>query len=194
MRIDGVSRGVIDTYSPSDNVLSVVYPDLGPGTHTLTLTVLNQKHSSASDTRVHLDYIDVWDGTALPDGTFEHDDPRLIPSSNWTVATQTQARSGSYLQGGSNLWVPFSGDGLTYQAWVTSNGGTVDLLVDGQLRQTVSLQRSTARLEAWTLTGLGNGPHVLQIRTASGTATMDTVTVPGHLPGAAPTGLARSEC
>lgn len=89
--INGVSRGTIDLYSTSDSLTSVFYTDLGAGTHTLTLTVLGQKHPSATDTFVYLDYIDVWNGTPLAPGTFEHDAPQLARSSNWTAVSQTQA-------------------------------------------------------------------------------------------------------
>jgi RHS repeat-associated protein len=183
VQIDGVSQGIIDTYRPSEQTFSIVYPDLGPGEHTITLTLLG----TPSGRRLHLDYIDVWDGTAMPDGTFEHDSERTFQSGNWVYVTEPQASAGSSIRSGHSAWFPFVGESVTYQSW--SHGGTVELRIDGQTVETVNLQQSVAGLQAWTLSNLGDGPHVLEVRSISGTAGFDHTVTPGRAHGDAPTGL-----
>ncbi|NJO81964.1 MAG: hypothetical protein HC828_03685 [Blastochloris sp.] len=127
--IDGVYRETLDLYRSSEAPLSVYYDDLSAGAHTLTLTVLGQKNPSATDSRIYLDYIDIWDGTTPAGGIFEHNTPPVARTSNWVYVNEAQASDGSYLRSGSSVWVPFVGDSVTYQGW--SNGGTAELYVDG---------------------------------------------------------------
>ena len=136
--IDGVSRGVIDTYHPDNEFVSVYYEGLAAGPHTLTLSVLGTSHPNASGTRVYLDYIDVWSGAALPDGSFEQDDARVLRSGGWDLAVNDAGASGgSYARDGivsyASMWFPFSGDSVTYQAMARSDGDQFAIAkIDGQ--------------------------------------------------------------
>lgn len=178
--IDGVSQGTIDTYRTSDQAFNVLYSELSAGTHTITLSLLG----TPSGRRMHLDYIDVWDGTTIPSGTFEHDHERVYRSGSWGYVAEPKASAGSYIRNGYSTWFHFTGDTVTYQSWMT--GGTVDLVVDGIVAETISLQPTNAGLRAWTLTDLGTGPHVLEVRYVSGTPGFDHAAIPGRLAGAAP--------
>ena len=93
--IDDVSQGVIDTYSASDNVASWIYTGLSAGEHTVTIKVLGQRNASTTDNWVHLDYIDVGDGTALASGTFEQSDGRVQRSTDWTNVSASVASGGT---------------------------------------------------------------------------------------------------
>ncbi|MEI6779108.1 MAG: hypothetical protein WCK70_19580, partial [Chloroflexales bacterium] len=93
--IDGVSRGVVDSYSngtsPSggssgySDVASSVYSGLAAGSHTIVLRVLGTKNAFSIGTSVQLDYIDVWDGTPMATGSFDETDPRFIKGSGWSA-------------------------------------------------------------------------------------------------------------
>ncbi|MFO7537130.1 MAG: PKD domain-containing protein, partial [Chloroflexota bacterium] len=185
--IDGVSRGVVDTYNSSARTLSLYYDDLVPGSHTLTIHILGMRNPSSSANRVHLDYIDVWDGTPLPDGTFEattafDENPRLHQSTNWSQINHATASEGSYIRAGSNVWFPFTGDSVAFQAFGYSSAGQVEILVDGQQHGILTLTSSTVVTHSVSAFDLGPGPHVLQIQAFQGTATVDNFTTPGRLP------------
>ena len=53
MFIDGVSRGVIDLYSPTLQGRRIVFPadNLTPGQHTIAIKTLGTKHTSSSGFR-----------------------------------------------------------------------------------------------------------------------------------------------
>jgi hypothetical protein len=121
--IDGVSQHTVDTYSRYESTTSAAFADLGIGPHTLTLTVLGQRNPFSSDTRIHLDFIDVWDGNPVADGTFEHDHGRVYASTNWTLQSRTEASGGNYLRDGSNVWFPFTGTAVS-----------VDLMAESRVR------------------------------------------------------------
>jgi len=187
--IDGSSRGVIDTYSSTNDVVSATYSNLTAGSHTLSLTVLGQRNTNASDNYVHLDYIDVWDGTAMSQGTVEQDDARVWPSSGWQSSSEATASGSTYISGGTNLWLPFTGDSVTYQARTCNGCGSVEVLLDGQSHGAFSLNSSTTATRAWTFAGLGAGPHLLRVKAAQGAATVDAFEAPGRTPGSAPANL-----
>ena len=68
--VDGVSLGTINAYTPGEDVVS--YPfDVITGTHTLTITVLDQSNPSNGFNDVYLDYIEFWDSSPITD-TFQN--------------------------------------------------------------------------------------------------------------------------
>jgi hypothetical protein len=99
--IDGASQGVVDTYRRDPTVLAVYYHNLTNTSHTLTITVLGQANPRATSDLVYLDYIDVWDGSPLPYGTFEEQDGRLYRSFRWFLNSNPQASGGQFLQDGT---------------------------------------------------------------------------------------------
>ncbi|MFO7536907.1 MAG: transglutaminase domain-containing protein, partial [Chloroflexota bacterium] len=199
--IDGESRGVVDTYSRTTNEIALYYDDLAPGSHTLTIVVLGSRNPNSSNDRVFLDYIDVWDGTIMPDGTFEattayEENPRLHQSTNWSQFNHASASEGTYIRAGSSVWFPFTGESVTFQAFAYSGAGEVEIYIDGQWQARVDLYNATTITRTFSFGNLGPGPHVLQITNYRGTATVDNFTTPGSPPfyeAPLPTGIIRYE-
>ncbi len=186
--IDGISQGIVDTYSRSQDTGTVVY-DLGTnGTHTLEILVLDQRNPLATDDYVVLDYIDVWDGTAMPDGTFQaeldEDDgtQRVWRSSNWSSASSGSADSGTYLRFGSRVWFPFTGDSVSFNSLVYNGVGTIGIRIDGELQGYYDLYSASTTTRTFSFDGLGAGAHVIEIRNYRGNASVDSFTTPGNAP------------
>ncbi|WP_205704014.1 transglutaminase domain-containing protein, partial [Candidatus Chloroploca sp. Khr17] len=111
--VDGTSRGVIDLYRRTAGVTSIAYGDLGPGAHTLEIVTLGTRNAFSTDIRVGLDYLDVWDGTAMAEGVFEENDARIGLSGSWFSSSNGEPSGGSYLVGytdRASAWFPFTGD------------------------------------------------------------------------------------
>ncbi|HEY0733264.1 MAG TPA: SdrD B-like domain-containing protein, partial [Herpetosiphonaceae bacterium] len=194
--VDGVSRGIVDTYSRTDDTTSVAVAGLSAGQHTLVVKILGQRNAFSSDNYVHLDYVDVWDGTTMADGRFEEGDPRVARTTNWSSAPATVASAGSYLHSGSLLWFPFTGDSITYQAFTSTSAGLVEVLIDGVSKGRFDLASDTAGVRSFSFDGLGAGPHVLLVKPVRGVATVDAFITPGTAPFVTPpqrTGIVRYE-
>ena len=198
--IDGVSQGVVDTYSRGDDVRSVYYRDLVSGTHVISVTVLGTHNAYASDDRIYLDYIDVWDGTSMPAGDFEQDADRVLLSPSWSERTSSVASGGTYVRNNfgatSNAWFPFTGESVTFQALAYSGAGKVRVLIDGQFVMAADLYNSEDVTRTFSYGSLSDGPHVLQVQQYRGYGTVDAFRTPGSAPFYAPperTGIVRYE-
>jgi transglutaminase-like putative cysteine protease/uncharacterized membrane protein len=199
--IDGVSQGVIDTYRADNDYLSAYYDGLAAGPHTLTLNVLGTSHANASGTRVYLDFVDVWDGAPLPDGTFEQDDARVLRSGDWYNETDASASGGSYGREGlinqASMWFPFSGDSVSYQAMARSDGDQFAIAkIDGQFAGYLNLYSATPITRTFSFDGLGSGLHVLHLQRHRGELTVDAFRTPGSAPFFTPpvySGIVRHE-
>ncbi len=71
------------------------------------------------------------------------------------------------------MWSAFTSDRVIYQALATNWGGQVEVSIDGITREVVSLVNPTPVVRTFMYSNLGNGPHILQVRLASGRATVD---------------------
>ncbi|MGB0383411.1 MAG: FG-GAP-like repeat-containing protein [Ardenticatenaceae bacterium] len=194
--IDGVSQGIIDSYTRDEEVVSYYYDGLSAGSHTMSLTVLGSSNPNASDAFVVLDYIDVWDGTQIPNGTFEHDSDRVRLSANWLLWNDQIGSGGSYVYSGSNAWFAFTGDSVSFQAIAGTGGDEIEILIDGQKVDRFDLYHSSIITRTFSFDGLGAGPHVLQVNAYRGTATVDAFMTPGSAPFYEPptaTGVVRYE-
>ena len=109
--IDGVSYGIIDSLSATDDLRSFEFGDLITGTHTLEIVVLDAPNALSN--YVFLDYIDVWDGTPMPDDFANAhkalDSGRLHYSVSGVDAVHPEAILGDYVASGlsntnSNVW------------------------------------------------------------------------------------------
>lgn len=185
--IDGNSYGVIDLYRRDETPISFTFDGLSNGAHTLTIEVLGSGNPFATLFRVQLDYADYGDGSALPHGSFEQNDLRLIKSSNWFTNTYSGASGGSYIRTTlGTAWFPFDGDSFSLQTIAYSSGGRAQLFVDGAYLDTIDLFypvfASSAITRTFAYEGLGAGPHVLQVMAYQDTTTIDKLTTPGQAP------------
>jgi large repetitive protein len=182
--IDGDSQGVVDLYRREDELVSFFFPDLTPGSHTLTITVLGDSNSFSFSNRVQFDYVDFGDGTGLDQGTFEEDNGRILRAGSWTDVTNANASGGSFIRSGNgNIWLYFEGDTFTYQAMAYNLANRARLYVDGHYLDTVDLfhpnNLGSAITRTFSYEGFGPGPHLLQISAYRGQTTLDAITTPG---------------
>ncbi|MCB8986976.1 MAG: VCBS repeat-containing protein [Ardenticatenaceae bacterium] len=182
--LDGVSQGIVDLYSNEDDVVSFSY-DLTPGPHTLSVTVLGTANPLASSQNVYLDYVDVWDGSALPDGTFEELDGRVLRSGGWEAVANAGASGGQYIETGSGeptAWFPFVGDSVTYQAFDYFRSDEVSIYIDEVFQGHYDIYTGVAPTITYSFEGLGAGLHILKIRDYRNEPTLDAFITPAVAP------------
>jgi uncharacterized membrane protein len=177
--IDGDLVAEIDLYTRASDVASYYFSDLGSGPHTITITVLGTRHPNSRNNRVHLDYFDVWDGQPLAEGLFEESDERIIYSNSWSQATNAGASGGGFAHSSSGTaWFPFTGDSVTLQSWTAGNYHSFEVKIDGVSQGYFNNYSYVSGPRAFSFDGLGDGPHVLEVRQYRGLATVDTFTTP----------------
>ncbi|MEE4330820.1 MAG: hypothetical protein V2J10_08135, partial [Wenzhouxiangella sp.] len=92
------SLGIFDLYRREQGPVRLRFDGLPNAFHTIELTILETPNPFSGNTRVQLDYADYGDGTLLPDGDFEEDDPRvLLSDSSWSTVAYAEASGGNYL-------------------------------------------------------------------------------------------------
>ncbi|MBP6471172.1 MAG: VCBS repeat-containing protein [Chloroflexi bacterium] len=182
--IDGVSQGVLDLYRRDITPISFVYDGLSAGSHTVTVTALGTANPLAGNDFVHLDYLDVYNGGSYATGLVEQSDARIFKSTGWSSLNDANASGGSYIRSNNAAaWFPFTGDSVTYQALASPSGGLTYLFVDGVYRATVDLYNPLVSVtRTFSFDGLGAGPHVMQISSYRGNATVDAFITPGAAP------------
>ena len=185
--IDGSSAGFVDLYRNEVTPISTLFDGLSAGTHTLVIEVQGSANPFASSTRVQLDYADYGDGSALPDGSFEEDEARLIKSSGWVPTTYAGASGGSFASSNSGTaWFPFTGDSFSLDTIAYSSAGKARLFVDGVFLDTIDMFApvfATAGISrTFSYEGFGAGPHVLQVMTYQDRTSIDRLTTPGSAP------------
>lgn len=170
VQIDGVSQGIVDTYASSAENLTLFYTDLSTDTHTIEVIVLDTANASASNTRIFLDYIDVWDGTAMNTGWYESDrtyqaNNRVDMTANWTPESDSGARGDEYYEDGETMWFRFTGDSVTVRAFSDDVANTsASVTIDGVSYGTLDLQYDyTDSPLPFHFDGLGDGGHVLAL-------------------------------
>ncbi|HEY0733873.1 MAG TPA: transglutaminase domain-containing protein, partial [Herpetosiphonaceae bacterium] len=162
--IDGVSYGTIDTYSRVAQPISRSIQLDSNAPHTIQITVTGQRNAFSAATWVRFDYLDVWDGTAMPEGRFEDGDSRVRSSADWTRTALSGASGGQYWTGGSSVWFPFTGTSVAYQAIASTSGRKVEVLIDGSSRGLYDLYSATTTTRTFAFGELSAGPHILELR------------------------------
>lgn len=189
--IDGVVVDTLDLYTRETDTFSRYYRDLGPGPHSVTLTVLGTASPASSSTRVALDYFEVWDGQPLADGAFEDDSARLVLGRGWSRTSAAGASAGTYLQTGiaigTTAWFAFTGESVTWQGWSRFNFQDVDVRIDGVSVAVEDLYAQDPGPRAFSFDGLGPGPHVLEIsQVRDDASSVDVITTPATGPAEPP--------
>ncbi|HRQ38150.1 MAG TPA: PKD domain-containing protein [Chloroflexota bacterium] len=187
--IDGQPVQTVDLYSREDDTASVYFNGLGAGPHTVTITVLGASHPNATGTRVHLDFIEVWDGQPLAEGTFEENNGRLFTSNGWGRTLESNASGGAYASNGNpsgTIWFPFTGDSVTFQAWAQLSHKQFEIRIDGMSQGLFDLYAYANSTRTFSFDGLGSGPHVLEVRQYRETVTVDAFHTPAIEPATEP--------
>lgn len=181
--IDGALQETVDLYRHDETHVSRYFTLPVSATHTISVSVTGNSHPNASvGARVNIDFFDTWDGTAIPDETFEQDNGRVWLSNSWLNSNNATASGGSYLRGAGNAWIPFTGDSISYQMIEYSSGGKVRLSVDGAYITTLDLFNYAIMTETLSFDGFGAGAHVLHIDSYQGNGTLDAFAQPGTAP------------
>ncbi|MBK8932347.1 MAG: VCBS repeat-containing protein [Chloroflexi bacterium] len=186
--LDGVSQGIVDLYSNEDDVISFSY-NLTPGPHTLTVTVLGAANPLAGSQNVYLDYVDVWDGSALAEGAFEELDGRVLRSGGWEAVANASASGGQYIETGGGeptVWFPFTGDSVTYQAFDYFRSDEVSIYIDEVFQGHYDIFTGVAPTITYSFEGLGAGLHMLKIRDYRNEPTLDAFITPASTPQTPP--------
>jgi hypothetical protein len=195
--IDGNMVATVDLYTRDEDTDSFYFSDLGDGPHNITITVLGTRHVNSIGNRVHLDHFDVWDGQPLAEGLFEETDDRLFYSNSWSRTLHAEASGGGYAHTArGTAWFPFTGDSVTFQMWTAGFYHSFEIKIDGVSQGHFNAYRYDGGPRAFSFEGLGDGPHVLEVRQYRGTATVDGFITPAtgeHYEIPAPGGIIRLE-
>jgi hypothetical protein len=143
--VDGASAGTIGTYSTTNELKSFEVGGLVAGTHTLNIVVLGQPDPPGTGHTVYFDYVDVWDGTPLPDGFVNaqrhNADGRLHFNASGVDVLDANALEGDYFTSGlpnswATVWYPFTGSSFTLYGFSRNNTSTARVYVDNVLIDT----------------------------------------------------------
>lgn len=180
--IDGLSQGVVDTYRTENDAFYVAYA-VTPGVHTVRVDVLGTQNAFSNDNEVDIDFFDVWDGTGLPNGTFDQSDPRIL-QGGFEETADANASGGYYMESDQpgTAWVPFLGDSISVQAFDFSRGHEMEIRIDGVSMGLYDVRATGSPTPTYHFDGLGAGLHILQIRDYRDNASLDAV----HIPALAP--------
>jgi uncharacterized membrane protein len=198
--LDGAWLRTVDLYTNEPDTASYYFDGLPDASHTVSVTVLSTAHPNSRGHRVRFDYFDVWDGTAMSQGTFEESSERLIYSGGWGFGSSAAASGGAYAgdDGANNgtVWFPFTGESVAYQPLAYYQTHQVVVKIDGVSQGIVDIYSSETTTRTFSFDGLGAGPHVLEVRAYRADTTVDAFITPGSPPWytpPSPSGIIRYE-
>lgn len=182
--IDGVVVREVDLFArPTDLAHSpiVTLHDLGPGQHTLTITVTGRKNNEAYGAHVVVDAFDVQPTTTV--SHWQDTNPGLKFSAGWSKSVDNAMWSGSGVANapelpvtaqeastaGEAMSVPFRGTGIHWIGYRGPDAGIAQVQVDGGAVAEIDLYAPTALYQpiVFVKEGLADGDHTLTI-TATG--------------------------
>lgn len=198
--IDNVNVGLVDAYSRDTDVKGFIFDNLNAGAHTVTIRVRGTHHPNSSDDNIALDYIDVWDGTEMPTGRIEQDDPRVWRSASWSDVADAAASGGTYIGDNSTndatAWFPFTGDSISYIGFADFGAHRIEISIDSEPRGYFNQYAPDGEQRPISFNNLGLGPHIMQVRHYNGPVRVDAFETPGFPPfytPPAPAGFTRYE-
>ena len=171
IRIDGVNRGNVDTYSPVTLPTlwqtAKTWSGLGGENHTIEITVTDTKNAASSDQYLIVDALIV--GIAAADsGPYDDQHAQLKFIGNWT-RNETWPLAFTATDSYSNMTesaftFAFTGTTLTYVYTKAFNRGMAAVTIDGVDKGLVDLYSATDKWQqATTFSSLGSGIHNLQV-------------------------------
>jgi hypothetical protein len=171
--VDGASVGTIGTYNSTSELKSFEIGGLVTGTHTLQILVLNQPDPPGTGRTIYFDYVDVWDGTPLPDDFVNaqrrNADGRLRFNSSGVDVLDANALEGDYFTSGlpnslATVWYPFTGSAFTLYGFSRSTNTTARVYVDGVLIDTPNfIYPFSSQPIPQRYSGFSDGPHVVRV-------------------------------
>ena len=180
----GPSRDVNLFGRPTDeaHTTAVTLYDLGPGQHTLTITVTGRKDPQADPGgNVVVDAFDIDPGTTI--SHWQDTNPELVYSAGWTKSDIALPFSGTGVSNlpelpvsaqetsaaGQTVTVPFRGTGIAWDGYLGPDAGIATVQIDGGPLEQVDLYSPTAVYQpvVFAAVGLADTDHTLKI-TATG--------------------------
>jgi hypothetical protein len=172
--IDGVSYGTVNTYNPVvGKPMEFQFGNLITGTHTISMTVLDASVPPSSGTVIFFDYIDVWDGTEMPDDLVNVEKGAPAPNLHFNKsggdAVNANAINGDFFASGlpnsaAGVWYSFIGNSVTIYGLTRNNTTSMGVFIDGQFIETADCDYPYSETTfARHYTGLADGPHTLRV-------------------------------
>lgn len=156
--VDGrVLRDVSLFGRPSDEAHTTVatFSDLGPGQHTLTVTVTGRKESQADGNLIVVDAFDIEPGNTI--SHWQDTNPGLVYSAGWTKSDIALPWSGTGVSNipelpvsahetaapGQTVTVPFRGSAIAWIGYRGPDAGIATVQIDGNAPAEVDLYSPT---------------------------------------------------
>ena len=179
--IDGVDRGVFDTYASTNQSSAVSFGGLSAGPHTIVVRVLGAKNTAATGTYVAVDGFKVGTTTVQETST-------RVTYGKWKGVRNASTSGGSHrttAAAGSTASFAFTGTAVD---WVTTTGpgrGKAEVIIDGVGRGVVDLYAASVHYQVRkAYSGLGAGPHTITVKVLGARnpyATASAVSVDGFV-------------
>ncbi|HEY6821244.1 MAG TPA: hypothetical protein VI321_04435, partial [Burkholderiales bacterium] len=166
---------------PTDEAHTTVatFSDLGPGQHTLTITVTGRKDSQADGNLIVVDAFDIQPGTTI--SHWQDTNPDLAYSAGWFKSDIALPWSGTGVSNlpelpvsahetsaaGQTVTVPFRGTGIEWIGYRGPDAGIATVQIDGAAPAEVDLYSPTVRYQpvVFSAFGLADTDHTLKIQT-----------------------------
>jgi hypothetical protein len=188
IKVDGVNKGEVDTYSTpaKAQVQAYTVSGLTNGAHTVTITPTGRRNPSSGGNWIWLDAFDVLgtsagpttppdSGTPAPTpppttGTFriEQTSPAVKWNRSWSINKNPIHSGGSArlsMISGARASFTFTGTAVRWIAYKDQWSGMANVYVDGALKASVDLYGAPAAAQsvAYSVAGLPNGPHTIVV-------------------------------
>ena len=181
VRVDGGPARDVNLFGrPTDeaHTTAVTLSDLGPGQHTLTITVTGRKDPQADPGGfVVVDAFDIQPGNTI--SHWQDTDPTFTYTAGWTKSDIALPFSGTGVsnvpelpvsahetaRGGESLTVPFRGTGIAWIGYRGPDAGIATVQIDGGALASVDLYAPTALYQpvVFSAAGLADADHTLKI-------------------------------
>lgn len=175
--VDGVDRGLIDTYVNGQQAQAVLFTadGLTSGLHTVQIEVTGAKNPASSAPWVWIDAFEVAGGTGSPTvpgpsvvTRVEQSDATVRLTAGWlanTTAIQSGGSAVLAMGAGARAAVTFDGTGVRWIGWRDPWAGIARVWIDGTLRATVDTYVNGQQAQAvlFAAEGLAKGTHTLEV-------------------------------